>query len=104
MKRTGVIVARQLKKHNQPRVQTLAMRRVRIAAWQMVSCPSDAKGRRYWEESVTLRCDELWRDEHIKLSEGRLSYQHAVEILSQADRITGSVLSRVSWATPGHRS
>ena len=29
MKRTGVIVARQLKKHNQPRVQTLAMRRVR---------------------------------------------------------------------------
>ena len=32
---------------------TMAMRRVRIAAWQMVSCPSDAKGRRYWEESVT---------------------------------------------------
>ena len=67
-KRTGVIVARQLKKHNQPRVQTLAMRRVRIAAWQMVSCPSDAKGRRYCEESVTWRCDEMWRDEHIKLS------------------------------------
>ena len=43
MKRTGVIVARQLKKHNQPRVQTLAMRRVRIAAWQMVSCPSTGK-------------------------------------------------------------
>ena len=35
MKRTGVIVARQLKEHSQPRVQTLAMRRVRIAAWQM---------------------------------------------------------------------
>ena len=68
MKRTGVIVARQLKKHNQPCVQTLAMRRVRIAAWQMVSCPSDAKGRRYWEESVTWRCDEMWRDEYIKLS------------------------------------
>ena len=68
MKRTGVIVARQLKKHNQPRVQTLAMRRVRIAAWQMVSCPNDAKGRRYWEESVTWRCDEMWRDEYIKLS------------------------------------
>ena len=67
MKRTGVIVARQLKKHNQPRVQILAMRRVRIA-WQMVSCPSDAKGRCYWEESVTWRCDELWRDEYIKLS------------------------------------
>ena len=63
MKRTGVIVARQLKKHNQPHVQTLAMRRVRIAAWQMVSCPSDAKGRRYWEESLTWRCEEMWRDE-----------------------------------------
>ena len=68
MKRTGVLVARQLKKHNQPRLQTLAMRRVRVAAWQMVSCPSDAKGRRYWEESVTWRCDEMWRDEYIKLS------------------------------------
>ena len=68
MIRTGVIVARQLKKHNQPRVQTLAMRRVRIAVWQMVSCPSDAKGRRYWQESVTWRCDEMWRDEYIKLS------------------------------------
>ena len=35
MNGTGVIAARQLKKHNQPRVQTLAMRRVRIAAWQI---------------------------------------------------------------------
>ena len=68
MKRTGVIVARQLKKHNQQRVQTLAMRRVPFAAWQMVSCPSDANGRRYWEESVTWRCDDLWREEYIKLS------------------------------------
>ena len=68
MKRTGVIVTRQLKKHNQQRVQALAMRRVRIAAWHMVSCPSDAKGLRYWEESVTWRCDELWRDEYMKLS------------------------------------
>ena len=46
----------------------LAMRRVRIAAWQMVSCPSDAKGRRCWEESVTWRCDEMWRDEYTILS------------------------------------
>ena len=68
MKRTGVIVARQLKKHNQPRLQSLAMRRVRFAAWQMVSCPGDAKGRRYWEESVTWRCDEMSRDEYIKQS------------------------------------
>ena len=78
MKRTGVIVARQLKRHNQPRVQTLAMRRVRIAAWQMVSCPSDAKGRR--------RCDEMWRDEYTKLSKED-SRQHAVEtpFLMQTD-------------------
>ena len=68
MKSTGVVAARQIKKHNQQRVQTLAMRRVRIAARQMLSCPSDAKGRRYWEESVTWRCDEMWRDEYIKLS------------------------------------
>ena len=68
MKRTGVIVARQLKKNNQQRVQTLAMRRVRIAAWQMVRCPSDAKGRRCWEESMTWRCDELRGDERMKLS------------------------------------
>ena len=66
MKRTGVVVARQLKK-GQPRIKTLAMRRVRIAAWQMVRCPNDAKGRRYWEESATWRC-EMWRDEYIKLS------------------------------------
>ena len=43
MKRTGVIVARQLKKHNQPRVQTLALTSVRIAPWQMVSCPDTGK-------------------------------------------------------------
>ena len=41
--------------------QTLAMRRVRVAAEQMVRSPDDAKGRRYWEESVTWRCDEEWR-------------------------------------------
>ena len=44
MKRTGPTVARQLKKHGQPRLQTLAMRRVRIDTWQMVRCPDDAKG------------------------------------------------------------
>ena len=79
MKRIGVIVARQLKKHNQPRLQTLAMRRVRIAAWQMVSCPSGAKGRGYWEESVTWRCDEMWRNEYIKLSKEDYWNSMAVE-------------------------
>ena len=38
--RTGVIFAGQLKKHGQQRVQTLAMRRVRIAACHFVSCPA----------------------------------------------------------------
>ena len=47
MKRTGPIVAKQLKKHNQSRIQHLAMKRVKIAAWQMASCPNDTKGRRY---------------------------------------------------------
>ena len=47
-----------VEKHGQPRLQTLAMRRVRIAAWQMVRCPDDANCRMYWEESVTWRCDE----------------------------------------------
>ena len=93
MKRTGVIVARQLKKHNQPRVQTLAVRRVRIAAWQMVSCPSDAKGRRYWEESVTWRCDEMWRHEYIKTVQGGLSEQHAVETHPRKSRLAKRGLS-----------
>ena len=44
MKRTGVIVARQLKKHNQPRVQTLAMRRVRIAALADGELPERLQG------------------------------------------------------------
>ena len=96
-----VIAARQLKKHGQQRVQTLVMRRVRIAAWQMVSCPNDAKGRRYWEESVTWRCDELWRDEYIKLSKEdcRNSTQW-----KRLDRVIGNALLRVSWVTPGYRS
>ena len=104
MKRTGVTVARQLKKHNQPRVQTLAVRRVRIAAWQMVSCPSDGNCRRYWEESVTRRCDEMWRDEYIKMSKEDYRNVTQWKRLSQVDQTTGSVLSRVSWVTPGYRN
>ena len=62
MKRTGPIVARRWKKHGQPRLQTLAIRSVRIAAWQMVRCPNNAKGLRYWEESATWRSDEERRE------------------------------------------
>ena len=64
MKRTGPAVARQLKKHGQLRVQTLAMRRVQLAAWQMIRSPHDAKGRRYWEESTAWR---EWREASVKL-------------------------------------
>ena len=102
MKRAGVTVARQLKKHNQPRMQILAMKRVRIAAWQMVSCTSDAKGRRYREESVTWRCDEMWRDEYIKASKD--DYRNSTQWKPKVDRTTGSLLSRNSWETPGYRN
>ena len=85
MKRTGPNVARQLRKHGQPRLQTVAMRRVRIAAWQMVRCPDGAKGRRYWEESVTWRCDEEWREAYFKLSKEdyRNSTQWRLPLLGQ---------------------
>ena len=71
MKRTGLIVAKQLKKHNQLRIPNLAMIRVRIAAWQMTSCPNDAKGRRYWEEVVTWRSDEQWKEAYVSLTKKR---------------------------------
>ena len=44
MKRTGVIVARQLKKHNQPHVQTLAMRRVSYCCLADGKLPERCKG------------------------------------------------------------
>ena len=83
MKRTGPIVARQLKKHGQPRLQTLAMRRVRIAAWQMVRCRNDAKGRRNWEESTTRRFDGEWRGIHQTVQGGLLE-QHATRFFGDA--------------------
>ena len=49
-------------------LSTLGMRRIRIAAWQMVSCPSDAKGRRYWEESVILETSSPWQTELLGAS------------------------------------
>ena len=44
------------------------MKRVKIAVWQIASCPNDAKGRRYWEEVVTWRCDGHWKEAYVKLS------------------------------------
>ena len=66
MKRTGPVVARQLKKHGQLLVQTLAMRRVQSAAWQMIRSPDDAKCRRFWEESTAWRCADE-REAYVKL-------------------------------------
>ena len=67
MKRTGPVAARQLKKHGQMRMQTLAMRRVQQAAWQMARSPDDAGMRRYWEEVVAWRCDDEWREAYLHL-------------------------------------
>ena len=57
---------------NQSRIQNVAMKRIKIEAWQMMSCLNDALGRRYWEEAVTWRCDELWREAYVKLTKGAL--------------------------------
>ena len=51
-KRTGPVAVRQLKKYGQLRIQTLAMRRVQQASWQMAHSPDDAGGRRHWAEAV----------------------------------------------------
>ena len=62
------MAARQLKKHGQLRLQTLAMRRVQQAAWQVAHSPDDARKRRYWEEVVTWRCDDEWGQADVKLT------------------------------------
>ena len=90
--------------HGQPRLQTLAMRRVRIAAWQMVRCPNDAKGRRYWEESARWRCDDEWREAYIKLS--KEDYRNSTQ---WKRRLPGRPtfwerLSRDSLGMPGFRN
>ena len=51
--KNGAQCGKAAEKHNQLRIQNLAMKRVKIAASQMASCPNDTKGRRYWEEVVT---------------------------------------------------
>ena len=83
MKRTGVIVARQLMKHNQPRLQTLAMRRVRIAAWQMVvRCERPQILGRICDMALRRNVD---RRIHQTV-QGGLSEQHAVETPSPFTR------------------
>ena len=81
----------------QPRLQSLAMRRVRVATWQMVTCPSDGKDRRYWEESVTWRCDEMWRDETSNCPRRTTGRARSGNVLFLADRTAVNVLSRASW-------
>ena len=55
------LVARPLKKHNQPRLQSLAMKRVRAAVWQMVRCLSDGEGRTYFTRPLPGRPNYLGR-------------------------------------------
>ena len=105
MKRTGVIAARQLRKHNQPRVQTLAVRRVRTAAWQMVSCPTDAKGDRCWEESVHAALRRIMERRIHQIVQGGLSQQHAVETSSpRQTELLGASFHAFLGVTPGYRN
>ena len=79
MKRTGLIVAKQLKKHNQLRIQNLSMKRVKIAAWQMASCPNDAKGRRYLGGNCDLAMRQALEGCVCQIVKGGLQQQSAVE-------------------------
>ena len=67
MTRTGPVVARQVKKHGQPRVQTLDATCSAVCL-EAGTPPDDARERRYWEESVHWRCDDEWRKSYIKLT------------------------------------
>ena len=65
--RTGPDVARPLKKHGQPRVQTLDATCSAVCL-EAGTPPDDARERSYWEESVNWRCDDEWRRSYIKLT------------------------------------
>ena len=67
MTRTGPVVARQVKKHGKPRVQTLDAT-CSAGCLEDGTLVDDARERRYWEESVTWRCDDEWRKSYIKLT------------------------------------
>ena len=67
MTRTGPVVARQVKKHGQPRVQTLDATCSAVCL-EDGTLFDDARERRYWEESVHWRCDDEWRKSRIKLT------------------------------------
>ena len=51
------------------------------------------------EESVTWRCDEMWRGEYIKISKEGLPEQHAVETLSprQTDPLGATFHAILGW-------
>ena len=75
MKRTGPIVARQLKKKSQPRLQTLAMRRVRIAAWQVRMMQRDAGTGKGLRHGAVMKSE---RGQHQTVQGGQLE-QRTVE-------------------------
>ena len=90
-------------KHNQLRIQNVALKRVRIAACQMASCPNDAKGRRYWEEAVTWRSDEQWK-RSMRQSDKRGLQQQYAKNLTQDDVPVGSCPLRVFLSMHGYRN
>ena len=104
MKRTGPIVARQLKKNGHPRLQTSAMRRVRTAAWQIVRCPNDARGRRYWEESATCAAMKSGERPASNCPRRIIGTARSGNAPFLVDQPVGSALSRVSLGMPGFRN
>ena len=69
-----------------------------------VELPERCKGRRYWEQSVTWRCEELWRDEYIRLSKEdyRNNTQGKRPLPGRPNNWEHPFT--LSWATLGYRS
>ena len=82
------------------RVQTLTLRRVRIG-WAARAMPRVADtGKNLWHDAV-MKCGETNTSNCSRMI---IVTALSGNVLSQTDRIAGSVLSRVSWATPGYRN
>ena len=104
MKGTGPPVARQLKKHGQLRVQTLARRRVQSPAWQLIRSTDDAKGRRYWEESIAWRCDDEWREAYVKLMQDDPRNNTKWKRPPRTCHLLGTTVHATSWRCLDHEN
>ena len=97
-------VAKQLKKYNQTRIQSLAMKRVKTAAWHMATCPNDAKGRRYWKDVVIWRCDECWKEVYATLTKEDYHNERSGKDLILDDVLIGKCPSHASSVMLGFRN